>query len=358
MRPGLAALLAAVLLGFVTTPAVAHDGATIKAVVEIGRGGESAVYVVVDRQHLPADFGTSAPAVEVAGAPADAAVLRETRGVVAGLALLFDGAAAPLRAAWVAPRRPADLQIRLVGTTPSGARSVALRNDLHVGAWMVSVRHEGRGDDTAMVLGDGEAMPPVAIDAAFVPRAPTAVAAEFVKQGFLHILPGGLDHILFVLGLFLIATRAKPLLLQVTAFTVAHTATLALSACGVVTLPGSVVEPLIAVSIVYVAVENIVSRDVGAARMAVVFAFGLLHGLGFAGALADLGLPSGSKALALVSFNVGVELGQLAVLAAACLALALPLRGKPWYRARVVVPGSVAIAALGAFWAVTRFLGK
>lgn len=358
MTRGVAALLAVCLLALPSRSAAAHDGPAIKAVVEIGKGGESAVYVVADRFHLPPDFGSSAAAVELADAPTDAAVQREARGVVAGLALLFDGVPAPTRATWVAPRRPTDLQFRLVGATPPGARSVALRNGLRVGAWIVSVRHEGCGDDAAFVLGDGETMPPVAIDAAFVPRSTTAVAAEFVRQGFLHILPFGLDHILFVLGLFLIATRARPLLLQVTAFTLAHTATLALSACGVVALPGAVVEPLIAVSIVFVAVENVLSRDVGVARIGVVFAFGLLHGLGFAGALADLGLPAGSKAIALLSFNAGVELGQIAVLGAAWLAIARPFRARPWYRARIVVPGSVAIAAAGAFWAVTRTLGR
>jgi hypothetical protein len=178
-----------------------------------------------------------------------------------------------------------------------------------------------------------------------------------VGHGFTHILPLGADHVLFVLGLFLLSTRLRPLLTQVTAFTAAHTVTLGLSIAGILRLSSSVVEPLIAASIVYVAVENLCREKVGPARLALVFSFGLLHGMGFAGALADLGLPPGRRALALVSFNVGVELGQLAVLAAAWLAVGWPFRERPWYRARVVVPSSVAIAAVGLWWAVTRVLG-
>jgi hypothetical protein len=139
--------------------------------------------------------------------------------------------------------------------------------------------------------------------------------------GFTHILPKGLDHILFVLGLFLLSTRKGPLLAQVTAFTIAHTLTLGLSVFGVVSLSWSVVEPLIAASIAYVAVENILTPNLKPWRTTVVFGFGLPHGLGFAGVLQEVGLPRSQRLPLLASFNVGVELGQLTVIALAFLAV-------------------------------------
>jgi hydrogenase/urease accessory protein HupE len=181
-----------------------------------------------------------------------------------------------------------------------------------------------------------------------------AVAAEYVALGFTHILPGGLDHILFVLGIFLLAQRARPVLAQVTAFTLAHSITLGLAMYGVLSLPSRIVEPLIALSIVYVAVENVLRPRLTPWRVAVVFCFGLLHGLGFAGALRELGLPRSQFLLALVTFNVGVELGQLAVLAAAFVLVASWARHEQWYRSRVVVPASLAIAAVGLWWTLER----
>ncbi|MEW6322701.1 MAG: HupE/UreJ family protein [Acidobacteriota bacterium] len=187
--------------------------------------------------------------------------------------------------------------------------------------------------------------------------APTrwAVLARYVGLGVTHILPKGLDHILFVLGLFLLSTRVRTVLLQVTAFTVAHSITLALSVYGVVALPAGVVEPLIALSIAYVAVENLVTRELKVWRLGLVFLFGLLHGLGFAGVLRDLGLPRGEFVTALLGFNVGVEIGQVAVIGTAALLAAWCAR-RTWYRARVVVPASVAIAAIGVYWTIARAL--
>ncbi|CTQ33179.1 HupE/UreJ family protein [Jannaschia rubra] len=182
------------------------------------------------------------------------------------------------------------------------------------------------------------------------------VVTRYVASGFDHIIPKGLDHILFVLGLFFYSLAWGPLLWQVTAFTLAHTVTLALAATGIVAVPGSVVEPLIALSIVFVAVENILSpggRRVGRARLLVVFGFGLLHGLGFAAVLSEFGL--GDDFLAkLLSFNLGVEIGQLTVIAAAFLLLGLPFGSRPWYRRRIAIPASVAIAAIGLYWFLTR----
>jgi hydrogenase/urease accessory protein HupE len=176
---------------------------------------------------------------------------------------------------------------------------------------------------------------------------------RFLKLGFTHILPEGLDHILFVLGLFFFSTLFRPLLLQVTAFTIAHSITLGLSLLGIFSLPSRLVEPLIALSIAVVALENIFFRKMRPSRLLIVFGFGLVHGLGFAGVLKGLGLPENQFLKVLISFNLGVEGGQLAV-----IALAAAMTGwmwkKPWYFKRVVVPASALIAAIGLYWFVQR----
>ena len=176
---------------------------------------------------------------------------------------------------------------------------------------------------------------------------------KYIKMGYKHILPEGLDHILFVLGLFLLSRNTKALLTQISAFTIAHSITLALSLYGVFQLPPSVVEPLIALSIVFVAVENIFTSEVKAWRPLVVFGFGLVHGLGFAGALKQAGLAHGDFLTGLVGFNAGVELGQLSVVALAFLVVGW-YRSNPRYRSNVVVPASAAIAAVAVFWTIQR----
>lgn len=181
--------------------------------------------------------------------------------------------------------------------------------------------------------------------------------ADYVKNGFLHILPKGLDHILFVLGIFFFALKARPLLFQVTAFTVAHTLTLALASLKIVSVPTGVVEPLIAASIAYVGIENVLHRhSLTRTRVAVVFGFGLLHGLGFANLLGDIGLSPGHFLASLVAFNIGVELGQLTILTAAFLSIGIWFGQKPWYRTRVANPISAAIGLMGLWWMVERLM--
>ncbi len=181
------------------------------------------------------------------------------------------------------------------------------------------------------------------------------VLPRYIRMGYLHIVPEGLDHILFVLGLFLLSTRMKDLLKQITAFTVAHSLTLALSLYGVVRLPAGIVEPIIAASIVFVAVENLVSAKMHRWRVGVVFLFGLVHGLGFASALRDAGLAKADFLTALVGFNSGVELGQLSVVLAA-FALVGWFRSHERYRSLVTVPASILIAATALFWTVERII--
>ena len=171
----------------------------------------------------------------------------------------------------------------------------------------------------------------------------------FVKAGFEHIIPEGLDHILFVLGLFFSSLKFRPLIIQVTAFTLAHSITLALAAAGVVQLQSYIIEPLIALSIVWVAVENTVFKKTTKWRPLVVFSFGLLHGLGFAALLTQYGLPKDNFISLLMAFNVGVELGQLTVLLIAFLTVRTILKGAA-NKNLLKIPASILIGVAGLFW--------
>jgi hypothetical protein len=217
----------------------------------------------------------------------------------------------------------------------------------------LDVIRAGERDGPVEVLPQGARSRPIPLAGPRPPASPLETFGRYVTLGITHILPWGLDHVLFVLGLALLSPRLGPLLAQVTAFTAAHTLTLALSSYGVVRLPPSIVEPLIALSIVYVAVENVVSPKLRASRVALVFAFGLLHGLGFAGVLGEIGLPEGQRVTALLAFNVGVELGQLAVIALA-VALVAGWVKAGGERKSLVRPASILIAAVGLYWFVQR----
>jgi hypothetical protein len=176
---------------------------------------------------------------------------------------------------------------------------------------------------------------------------------SYLKQGFEHILPEGLDHILFVLGLFLLCRAWKPILIQVTTFTAAHTITLALATLGYVSADQRIVEAIIAASITIVALENIFRPSYGKFRLLMVFGFGLIHGLGFAQRLIDERIPEGSLGSALLGFNVGVELGQLAVIGLA-VAATFWIKDEEKYRRWVVIPASALIALAGIIWAIER----
>jgi hypothetical protein len=182
----------------------------------------------------------------------------------------------------------------------------------------------------------------------------TEVAGIYLQLGFMHILPLGLDHILFVLSLFLLNPKLKPVLWQATAFTVAHTITLGLAMYKVIKPPANIVEPVIALSIMYVALENIFSSKLKASRIGVVFLFGLIHGMGFASVLTELGLPKNAYFSSLLMFNLGVELGQVTVILAAYFLIGKIFGNKSYYRKRIVIPLSILIAAIAAYWLVER----
>ncbi|SHM01706.1 HupE/UreJ family protein [Mucilaginibacter sp. OK098] len=179
-------------------------------------------------------------------------------------------------------------------------------------------------------------------------------ALVYLGLGYKHILPLGFDHILFILSLFLLSPKLKPVLWQATAFTIAHSVTLGLAMYHVITPPAKIVEPVIAMSILYVALENIFSPRLKTSRIGVVFLFGLVHGMGFAGALGQLGLPKNSYLISLVMFNVGVELGQLTVIITAYFLLARYFGDKPYYRKYIVIPLSVIIALIATYWTIQR----
>jgi HupE / UreJ protein len=187
---------------------------------------------------------------------------------------------------------------------------------------------------------------------------PVGLAGRFIRLGFEHILPQGVDHMLFVAGVVLgNVRRYRRVLVSLTLFTLAHTLTLALSNLLAVRLPATVVEPLIALSICWLGVDNLRARtpasgsDVG--RQLLVFGFGLIHGLGFANALTELSFDREQLVLALFSFNLGVELGQIAVVALLALVLYW-IRDPHRLRRYVTFPGSLAIAASGLFLVIER----
>lgn len=193
-----------------------------------------------------------------------------------------------------------------------------------------------------------------------VSKGPLAVAGAYLIHGIEHIL-FGVDHLLFVLALVLIVRSYRVLLFTITSFTIAHSITLALATLGVVHVPGPPVEAAIALSILLVAVE-IVRQNRGQSGMTakwpwvVAFSFGLLHGFGFAGALTDIGLPQRDIPLALFTFNVGVEIGQLAFIGAVLGVIALTKRIKvtPIFSRYAMPAATYTIGALAAFWFIER----
>lgn len=347
-----------------SAPAFAHELGTIQVKGTFLRDGTYRIDVSVDEEHVPPAAATSGPGVEIAGlTPGLARLAPFFRSLAGTTVLAFDGrpVAPRLEAVQPAPD-PSDPfatvpkpVLRFSGPIPGEARTFTWRNGLALGSYPLSLANEGDASPAYQWLeGGGAASAPFVLAAAVVPPTRGEVVRQYLALGFTHILPKGLDHILFVLGIFLLSRRLKPVLAQVTAFTVAHTITLALSIYGVVSLPPRIVEPLIALSIVYVAVENILSPELKASRIALVFGFGLLHGMGFAGVLSELGLPRTEFLPALLSFNLGVEAGQLAVIAIAFLLVGLPWGRRPWYRRWMVVPASCAIALVGLYWSIQR----
>ena len=326
MRVNLEAQLSGIDLDVVDDTDGAENGADYDAL-----RAQSADDVALRAQGLITLWNTS-PFVSVGGAP---------------IVLTLDRVAVPEVPDIELPRISS---VFLSGEVPAGAKT--LRVAWPRGAGDLVLRQQGVEEPFTGLISGGTNTGAIAVSGGSEETG-WQVFAGYIPVGFAHILPKGLDHILFVLGLFFLSTRLGALLWQVSAFTLAHTVTLALGALGIVNVPGNIVEPLIAASIVYVAVENIFASGLTPWRPVVIFCFGLLHGLGFASVLGAFGLPAGHFIPALIGFNIGVELGQLSVIAIAFLAVGW-CASKPWYRRFIAIPASCAIAAIGAYWVVER----
>jgi hydrogenase/urease accessory protein HupE len=215
----------------------------------------------------------------------------------------------------------------------------------------------GEGDNAPQALLDG-----VNTDVTLSVPAPSLLSTleRYLVTGIEHIFLG-YDHIAFLIAVVLWARRLVPVIKIVTAFTIAHSITLSLATLDIVAIPGTIVEPAIAASIVYVAVENFFTCNIDG-RWRITFAFGLIHGFGFAGALREIGLPTNAVAPALAAFNIGVEIGQVAIVSIVVPAL-IALDGliaidknRPARAATVVYTLSALIGVIGSYWFVTRVL--
>lgn len=352
------------ILALLAAPAIqAHELGKVQVYATFLKDGTYQIDVPIDPEHLArGDEGgpageTRYGAISGLSPEVDRQFGKFLSAFVDGATVAFDGKTVEPKAG-IAPPDPEDppgrTTLRLHGPIPGGARAFTWKNAMALGSYPLVLQNEGDESSEWKWLEKDAESAPFPLAKAVVPPTRAEVVKLYLKLGFTHILPEGPDHVLFVLGIFLLSRRLKPILAQVTAFTLAHTLTLGLSIYGVVSLPPSIVEPLIALSIVFVAVENILTPELKPTRILLVFAFGLLHGLGFAGVLSELGLPRSEFLPALLSFNLGVEGGQLAVIGLATLLLGLPFRHRGWYRQRVVVPASCLIAAVGLYWSVQR----
>lgn len=277
-----------------------------------------------------------------------------------GLQVFLDGNESPLSLADIQIEDPGDASLArttlLTVETPLSEGIETIRVAWAKGYGSLVLRQQGTETPFTGLIEAGSSSPDIPLAGQAEAQSGLQAFLAYIPVGFDHILPKGLDHILFVLALFFLSTKLGTLLWQISAFTVAHTITLAAGALGWIVAPGSIVEPLIAASIAFVAVENLFHERLSRWRPLVIFGFGLLHGLGFASVLADFGLPEAQFIPALLGFNVGVEVGQLTVIALAFLAVGLWFGQKPWYRARIAIPASAIIALIGAYWVVERTL--
>lgn len=242
----------------------------------------------------------------------------------------------------------------LTATLPPGTRAIDLALPQDLGPAVVVVSY-GDGRTATEPLPDGARSRPIRLGGPSPFADGWRTFTDFVADGFRHILPQGYDHVLFIVALAVAAPRLGALVKLATVFTAAHSITLALGVFRLVELQSTIVEPAIALSIVAVAAFTLLIPEAARRpeRLVIIFAFGLLHGLGFAGALRETGLPRGLEAVALAGFNIGIEFGQLVVIGMtlACIGW---WRDRPNYRSRVAMPVSAAIALAGSIWTVQR----
>src|SRR5262245_30992267 len=356
---------AAILVSAFAVPVAAHEIGTthVSALVEDGRFD---IQVVTDAASLAEKLDAATAPRSPGGSPAPTTAEAIRDRLVAlddtfrqRVTVRFDDSAVHPNISYsVSPAvddtSPIVATIRLSGDVPRDAHHFTWGYSWTFAVYALTLKTRRSDDPITVWLEGGQTSSPQLLAAPTAPVSRIETAWRYLALGFTHIVPHGLDHMLFVIGIFLLSGRLRTVLWQVSAFTVAHSITLGLSIYGVITAPPAIVEPLIAVSIAYVAIENVLVRELKPWRIGLVFAFGLLHGMGFAGALRELGLPRSEFLTALVTFNLGVETGQLAVIGAAFLLVGWQCRDRAWYRGRVIVPASVAIACTALYWTVER----
>lgn len=244
---------------------------------------------------------------------------------------------------------------RIVLTAPLPAGADALSLTWPEGAGDLVVRQQGVAEPFTAYLTGGQTTAPIAIDGGATQ--PTGqVLRDYIWLGVVQILQNGGDHVLFVLALVFLNSRLPALLWQFSAFAMGHTLAMALGVIGAVDVSPELVGLLVSVSVVYVALENIVTGTLHRWRVFMVFGFGLFHGLALAAALEQIGLPPGRGLAALTGFSIGVDLGLLGAIALALLLGGAWLASRPWYRGRIAIPASVVIAMIGAYWVVQRVI--
>ncbi len=284
-----------------------------------------------------------------------------------GVQLAVDGKAVPLQIAAVDipppgyTKVPRASVIYLEGHIPRDALALTWYYPLAFGDQAVRVRQVNEDTNqwhwsAHQWIREDRPTDPFSLTEIFGQPSQIKVMNTYVEAGFFHIVPRGWDHMLFIMGIFLMTLKLKPLIWQATMFTLAHSITLTAGVFEWIRLPVAIVEPLIALSIAYVAIENLFLKRMSRLRLPVVFAFGLLHGLGFASMLTDFGLPEGAYIQALLWFNVGVEFGQLAVLFAGYFILSIWFSRESTFRRWVTLPGSIIIGWIGVSWCFDRIL--
>jgi hypothetical protein len=242
--------------------------------------------------------------------------------------------------------------IHLTGAIPQAAHHFTWTYAWTFTAYELTIRPGPTESSTSQLLEGDQTSAPFTLTSARAGR--LAVCWRYLTLGFTHVVPNGLDHMLFVLGIYLLSGRSRSVLWQVGAFTIAHTITVGLSLYGVVAVAPGIVDPLIALSIAYVAVENMFRSELKSWRVAVIFACGLLHGMGFAGSLKELGLPQSELVPALLTFNIGIGAAQLAVIGAAVALLGWHGGDRAWYRNHIIVPASALIACTAVYLTIER----
>jgi HupE / UreJ protein len=341
-------LLAALCL--VLGPAVAHKGGTT-GYATVSVAGQTVRYAVT----LPAD-----------GVLLDSAVAKDLRDLAAAFArhvmIAADGTACAGVPAQVRPSSPqrASIEVVVLYACAAPIRNLSIRDgsDAVLGPDHHTIADiEWPGGTQQVVFESEHREAHIAITSNAQPQSGAASTfTSYFGIGVEHILLG-FDHVLFIVALILPGGSLISIAAMVTAFTVAHSLTLALSVLNILTLPPQIVEPVIALSIAYVALENLTGKNALSRRWAVSFLFGLVHGFGFAGALAEVGLPPSGLLSALVGFNLGVEAGQLLIVAV-LLPLLIWLQRFPWEPRLAKVSSSAIMAAGLALLAERAFIGS